>query len=122
MQFPLSHTPPSLGSLEAPMSKRPRAGSISGRLRSASDLCEDGTINQNQKGLVKDMIISGDSSMALALEEYEKGNPAPIRKLLNSGVFNRRSSIDLVAELGIEQMDLNIFDFDHQLAFSSLGT
>jgi hypothetical protein len=114
MQFPLSHTPPSMpiGSLEAPSSKRPRSGSISGRLRSASDLCEDGTINQNQKGLVKDMIISGDSNMAHALEEYEKGNPRPIRKLLTSNAFNRRSSIDLVAELGIEQMDINMFDFD----------
>ena len=74
MQFPLSHTPPSMpvGSLEAPQSKRPRAGSVSGRLRSASDLCEDGTISQNQKGLVKDMIISGDPELARALGEYEK--------------------------------------------------
>ena len=103
-----------VGSLEAPQSKRPRAGSVSGRLRSASDLCEDGTISQNQKGLVKDMIISGDPELARALGEYEKGNSEPIKKLLNSGVFNRRSSIDLVAELGMEQMDLNIFDFDDE--------
>ena len=45
------------------------------------------------------MIISGDPQLAHALGEYEKGNSEPIKKLLNSGAFNRRSSIDLVAEL-----------------------
>lgn len=50
----LSHTPPSFsGSYDMRPSKRARAGSISGRLRSASDLCEEGLISHHQKGVLK---------------------------------------------------------------------
>ncbi len=36
-----------------PSFKRPRGGSISGRLRTASDLEESGVIDRTQKGLIK---------------------------------------------------------------------
>jgi hypothetical protein len=57
----LQHTPPSLprGSLEPPKFKRARgqkaslSSSISGRLRSASDLCDEGFITSYQKGVLK---------------------------------------------------------------------
>lgn len=115
MNFPFSHSPPSRGSLSSSLEpgpyKRQRSGSVSGRLRSASDLCEDGTISASQKGLVKDLIISGDPALAEALEAYERGEKGPIKRYLASGVLNRRSSIDLVAELGVEGLDMNMFDF-----------
>jgi hypothetical protein len=57
----------------APIQKRQRAGSISSRLRAASDLEEHGVIDKYQKGVFKDLIISGDSAMASALEKYEQG-------------------------------------------------
>lgn len=51
--FGLSHTPPTLStSMDAPM-KRNRTGSISGRLRSASDLEDKGFIDRYQKGILK---------------------------------------------------------------------
>ena len=51
----ISHTPPVFtpGSLELPLTKRSRSGSISGRLRSASDLEERGVIDRYQKGVLK---------------------------------------------------------------------
>ena len=51
----ITHTPPAFspGSLELPLMKRTRTGSISGRLRSASDLEERGLINRYQKGILK---------------------------------------------------------------------
>ena len=54
----ISHTPPSFspGSLEVPHLKKTRSGSISGRLRSASDLEERGVINRYQKGVIKVII------------------------------------------------------------------
>lgn len=54
--------------------KRARAGSISGRLRSASDLEEKGLIDKSQKGVLKDLIISGDSELQAALDSYDRGD------------------------------------------------
>ena len=79
-------------------SKRARAGSISGRLRAASDLadfgiryysalilifpelphhgvaCYIGLIDVQTKGQLKDLIIAGDPALIYALEKYEKGD------------------------------------------------
>lgn len=57
-----------------PTSKRGRSGSISGRLRAASDLEEIGWIDKTQKGIIKDLIISGDSTLRNALDKYEHGD------------------------------------------------
>lgn len=72
----LSHTPPNFtpGSYEISHMKRARAGSISGRLRSASDLEEKGLIDKSQKGLLKDLIISGDAELQTALDQYDEGD------------------------------------------------
>jgi hypothetical protein len=55
-------------------SKRGRSESISGRLRAASDLEEIGWIDKNQKGVIKDLIISGDETLRSALDKYENGD------------------------------------------------
>ena len=59
---------------QIPLSKRGRSGSISGRLRAASDLEEIGWIDKNQKGVIKDLIISGDQTLRNALDKYENGD------------------------------------------------
>jgi len=38
---------------DAPPKGRKRSGSISGRLRSASDLCDEGTLSEHEKGILK---------------------------------------------------------------------
>lgn len=59
--------------------KRARAGSISGRLRSASDLEEKGLIDKSQKGVLKDLIISGDAELQAALDLYESGDDSQLQ-------------------------------------------
>ena len=77
---------------------RPRGGSISGRLRSASDLCDEGVISPAQKGVLKDMIIAGDDQLESAFERYERGDPVELSRLVEGGHLNRRGSIDLLGD------------------------
>lgn len=50
--------------------KRSRTGSISGRLRTASDLEEWGWVDKNAKGILKDLIISEDPTLQSALDKF----------------------------------------------------
>ncbi|KAG5189872.1 hypothetical protein JKP88DRAFT_135457, partial [Tribonema minus] len=95
------HTPPRFtpGSYEVSHMKRARGGSISGRLRSASDLEEKGVIDKSQKGVLKDLIISGDSALQAALDRYEGGDPSQLVSLMQRGLLNRRDSLDLLQDL-----------------------
>jgi hypothetical protein len=47
--------------------------------RAASDLEEIGMIDKNQKGLIKDLIISGDHTLQAALDKYEKGDACDLQ-------------------------------------------
>ncbi|KAK8794712.1 hypothetical protein WA158_001693 [Blastocystis sp. Blastoise] len=88
--------------------KRPRAGSVSGRLRSVSILCTDGVITNDQKGIVKDLIISGDKELEKGIDEYLQGNQAYIMQLINSGHLNtRKSTFDYLNDFGMDGMDIN---------------
>ncbi len=69
--------------------KRARAGSISQRLRSVSDLEERGVIDKSQKGVLKDLIISGDESLQAALDTYEGGDNGPLSVLMKQGLLDR---------------------------------
>jgi hypothetical protein len=54
------------GSMDRP---RGMSTSISGRLRSVSDLERSGFVTSSEKGRLKDLIISGDESLRAALEK-----------------------------------------------------
>lgn len=99
----ISHTPPAFspGSLTMPMTKRGRSGSISSRLLSATDLEERGIIDRQQKGVLKDLIISGDEALQKALEKFDAGDSSSLEALLDSGALNRKSSIDLLDDLDL---------------------
>ncbi|CAI5725424.1 unnamed protein product [Peronospora destructor] len=100
----ISHTPPAFspGSLTMPKIKRGRSGSISSRLLSASDLEERGYIDRYQKGVLKDLIISGDEALQKALEKFDAGDPTTLEAMLDSGALNRKSSsIDLLDDLDL---------------------
>ncbi|KAF4317109.1 hypothetical protein BBO99_00007013 [Phytophthora kernoviae] len=85
-----------------PMTKRGRSGSISSRLLSASDLEERGYIDRYQKGVLKDLIISGDEALQKALEKFDAGDPTTLEAMLDSGALNRKSSsIDLLDDLDL---------------------
>ena len=47
-------------------------------LRTASDLEEWGWIDKTQKGIVKDLIISGNHALQLALDKFERGDTSEL--------------------------------------------
>jgi hypothetical protein len=91
----ITHTPPAFspGSLTMPLQKRGRSGSISSRLLSATDLEEKGLIDRYQKGVLKDMIISGDEALQKALEKFDAGDSTSLEGRERE---RERFSIDLV--------------------------
>jgi len=89
--------------------KRARAGSISGRLRSMSDLQDRGIIDQQQKGIMKDLIISGNDDLQAALNKYEQGDTTKLVNMINSGVLNNKDAndIDILADLDLGFLNVN---------------
>ncbi len=88
----LQQSPPrffSPNSYELSNSKRARAVSISQRLRSVSDLEESGVIDKSQKGVLKDLVISGDEALQAALDMYEGGDLGPLSILMKQGKLDR---------------------------------
>jgi hypothetical protein len=103
----LTHAPPSFNDGHYDMvPKRQRSNSVSGRLRSASDLEERGLIDRYQKGVLKDLIISGDEQLQRALDQYENGDPSELESLMAKGVFNRKGSMDLLEELDMDCLNV----------------
>jgi len=111
----VAHTPPSaLGPASYEVKhfgKRMRAGSISGRLRSASDLEDQGIIDRSQKGIIKDLIISGDDALQTALDRYEQGDKSQLESMIKSGRLQSYqsskgggtgSNIDILGDLDLD--------------------
>lgn len=139
----MSHTPPSAASYETRhFGKRPRAGvrilrfsydnivcamiishificiqSVSGRLRSASDLEENGIIDRQQKGVLKDLIIAGDEALQSALDKYEKGDKSSLQDMIQSGALSDRVStdIDLLGDLDLDFLTVEDTSFSDSI-------
>ena len=89
------------------LAKRSRQGSISGRLRTASDLEDMGWITSSQKGLFKDLIISDDPVLRNALDKYESGNVQELKGFIRRGsLSSRRQSIDLLDTLDLDFLNV----------------
>jgi hypothetical protein len=73
---------------------------ISGRLRAMSDLDIDG----HQKGILKDLIISGDDALQTALDQYEQGDTTQLEHMIKSGALNNKSNsdIDILGDLDLD--------------------
>jgi hypothetical protein len=83
--------------------KRVRKGSISGRLRTASDLEELGYIDRTQKGMIKDLIISGDTQLQMLMDKYEQGDGHELLALIKDGYLSmRKPSIELIEGLDFD--------------------
>lgn len=93
-----------------PQNKRARAGSISGRLRAASDLADFGLIDMQTKGQLKDLIIAGDPALIYALEKYEKGDLSELDAIIKRAKMNRNQSIDLLEGLDFDFMNVHKLD------------
>lgn len=102
----------SIGEIASAMqgSKRARAGSISGRLRAASDLADFGLIDVQTKGQLKDLIIAGDPALIYALEKYEKGDLSELDVIIKRSKMNRKQSIDLLEGLDFDFLNVHKLD------------
>ncbi len=103
----LQQSPPrffSPNSYELSNSKRARAVSISQRLRSVSDLEESGVIDKSQKGVLKDLVISGDEALQAALDMYEGGDLGPLSILMKQGKLDRWARDETKKNRYIENM------------------
>jgi hypothetical protein len=84
---------------------------------------EHGVIDKYQKGVFKDLIISGDSAMASALEKYEHGGDMSDIQALIAGSSGRRQSIDLLDGLDLDFLNVKKHfggSFDGDLFFDEL--
>lgn len=106
-----AHTPPTrLGTSyeNSHFGKRIRSGSISGRLRSASDLEDTGIISRDQKAILKDLIIAGDSSVQGAIDKYEAGDPSLLEEMIKGGtLLARQSDVDLLGDLDLDFLNMH---------------
>lgn len=118
----IAHTPPTQISTSYEnkhFGKRSRSGSISGRLRSASDLEDTGVISREQKAILKDLIISGDNSVQGAIDKYEAGDPTALEAMIKSGALLARSSdVDLLGDLDLDF--LNVHGDDDGMMFGDM--
>ena len=84
-----------------------------------SDLEDRGIIDNRQKGILKDLIISGDDALQSALDKYERGDTSALERMVKSGAFRNRNSldIDLLGDLDLDflsmQEDFNNDDSNH---------
>eukprot|EP00574_Skeletonema_japonicum_P006999 CAMPEP_0201724532 /NCGR_PEP_ID=MMETSP0593-20130828/8262_1 /ASSEMBLY_ACC=CAM_ASM_000672 /TAXON_ID=267983 /ORGANISM="Skeletonema japonicum, Strain CCMP2506" /LENGTH=661 /DNA_ID=CAMNT_0048215815 /DNA_START=209 /DNA_END=2194 /DNA_ORIENTATION=- len=122
---PISHTPPShFGTSyeNSHFGKRMRAGSISGRLRSMSDLEDNGIISRDQKALLKDLIIAGDSSVQGAIDKYESGDTSALEEMIKSGaLLSRSSDVDLLGDLDLDFLNVGgVGDDDTDMMFGDM--
>jgi len=108
----MSHTPPTSMSTSyetTHFGKRPRSGSLSERLLVSTELEEKGIINRDQKGILKDLIISGqDNEIQRALDRYEQGDATMLEGMLHSGSLSNKATeeIDLLGQLDFDFLNV----------------
>lgn len=105
--------------------------SLSGRLRSVSDLERSGIVTSSEKGRLKDLIIAGDDSLRSALEKYEGGDHTELEGLIARGHLAQSNDVDNVFDaseldmldlgsLGLDGTDfLGMFDMDRRQSIGS---
>ena len=97
----------------------PRFQSISGRLRSASDLEDIGVINNDQKAILKDLLIAGNDQVQAAIDKYEAGDSSALEEMIRSGAFSKSVDVDLLGDLDLDLDFLNVH-VDDDLVFGNM--
>lgn len=116
----MSHTPPTTTSAsyeKKHFGKRPRSGSLSERLLVSTELEEKGIINRDQKGILKDLIISGqDNEIQHALDRYEQGDATMLEGMLQSGSLSNKATeeIDLLGQLDFDFLNVKEKDQNNE--------
>jgi len=104
------------GSMDRSRNSGVLSSSLSGRLRSVSDLERSGLVTPGEKGRLKDLIISGDESLRAALEKYESGDTTALENLIARGHLSDTPGLsagfdasELDTDLGSLGLDSNDF-------------
>jgi hypothetical protein len=87
-----------------------RAGSVSGRLRSASELFEEKQLDRNTKLLLKDLILIGDEQVQEALDQFENtGDSSLLEHMIASGTLQHRvpADLDLLDDLDMDFLNVH---------------
>ena len=84
--------------------------------RAASDLEDQGLITRIEKGVLKDLIISGDTAFQIAFEKFEQGDKESITQFCKT-LSARKGSVDL-----LESMDLDFAFEDKSTTEAFLNT
>jgi hypothetical protein len=76
-----------------------------------SDLEDRGIIDKQQKGLLKDLIISGggdNNELQKALDAYEKGDTSALEHMIKTGALNakNRDDIDLLVDMDLDFLSM----------------
>lgn len=75
----------------------------------SSELEEKGVINRDQKGILKDLIISGqDNELQRALDLYEQGDSSVLEGMLQTGTLSNKAAeeIDLLGDLNFDFLNV----------------
>ena len=85
-----------------------------------SDLEDNGVISRDQKAILKDLIIAGDSSVQGAIDKYESGDTSALEQMIKSGTLLARSSdVDLLEDLDLDFLNVG-GDEDTDMMFGDM--
>jgi hypothetical protein len=76
-----------------------------------SDLEDRGIIDRHQKGVLKDLIISGDDDLQAALDKWEKGDKSALESIVSRLKTRHSSDIDLLGDLDLDFLSMGNTDF-----------
>ena len=106
---------PTLNSIPTPpqQQKRQSSISISGRLKNVSRAEKEGLIDSIQKGLMKDLVISGNERLTSALDAYERGDQGHQLKRLIESDFLKQANNHNVNLFENEDLDISFLNVNH---------
>lgn len=72
-----------------------------------SDLEDRGIIDRQQKGVLKDLIISGDDDLQTALDKWDGGDKSALESIVSTLKTKNSSDIDLLGDLDLDFLSVN---------------
>ena len=76
-----------------------------------SDLEDRGIIDQQQKGVLKDLIIAGDDDLQIALDKFESGDRSALESIVSKLKTRKSTDIDLLGDLDLDFLWMGNTDF-----------
>jgi hypothetical protein len=78
-----------------------------------------GIISNDQKSIIKDLLIAGNDQVQAAIDKYEAGDSSALEEMISSGAFSRSVDVDLLGDLDLDLDFLNVHE-DDGLVFGNM--